>query len=45
MRELLDIAIDKGVRKFLARAHSADLHASAIGDETTEFDDQVRDLL
>lgn len=45
MRELLDIAIDKGVRKFLARAYRADLRASAVGDDTTEFDDQVRDLL
>lgn len=45
MRDLLDVAIDKGVRKFLARAHRADLRASAIGDDTMEFDDQVRDLL
>jgi len=45
MRELLDIAIDKGVRKFLARAHAAGLRASALGSDTTEFDDQVRDLL
>jgi hypothetical protein len=49
MRELLELAIDKGVRKFLERAQKAGLFQpvqppATAPDDQTRFDDQIKDI-
>jgi predicted HTH transcriptional regulator len=49
MRELLELAIDKGVRKFVERAQKAGLFQSVQPPTTTQddqarFDDQIKDM-